>query len=362
MSAPTSTIWPIELHTKAKHEILRRYLGAWFPILARWNGRIIYIDGFAGPGEYEGGEPGSPVIALDVAATHRLQLSVEVKFLFIEEDKERKDYLRAILDRRVLPGNFRVEAKCAEFHKVLKDVLNDLESHRLKIAPTFAFIDPFGFTGVPMQLISRLLRHPKTETLINFQVRDVNRFLERPELRAHMTELFGTDEWMLVANSAHRVEELRKLYQKQLNKSAKFVRYFTMRDQTNQPIYDLFFASNNERGHEEMKRAMWKAGPRGDFIFSDATNPDQLVLLTLDYTQPLLDAIYTHFEGEVDVPVKRVNQWVTNETPFLDSHMKAALKKGEQDVSVVANPLKADGKKRKKRTFPDGVLVSFPKR
>jgi hypothetical protein len=70
----------------------------------------------------------------------------------------------------------------------------------------------------------------------------------------------------------------------------------------------------------------------------------------------------THFEGEVDVPVKRVNQWVTNETPFLDSHMKAALKKGEQDVFVVVNPLKADGKKRKKGTFPDEVLVSFPKR
>ena len=28
---------------------------------------ILYIDGFAGPGEYEGGEAGSPIIALDTA-------------------------------------------------------------------------------------------------------------------------------------------------------------------------------------------------------------------------------------------------------------------------------------------------------
>src|SRR5690554_564418 len=31
---PDEPIWPIEEHTKAKHELLRRYLGAWFPILA----------------------------------------------------------------------------------------------------------------------------------------------------------------------------------------------------------------------------------------------------------------------------------------------------------------------------------------
>lgn len=29
-----SAIWKIEQHTQAKHELLRRYLGAWFPILA----------------------------------------------------------------------------------------------------------------------------------------------------------------------------------------------------------------------------------------------------------------------------------------------------------------------------------------
>ena len=27
-------IWQLEPHTKAKHELLRYYLGAWFPILA----------------------------------------------------------------------------------------------------------------------------------------------------------------------------------------------------------------------------------------------------------------------------------------------------------------------------------------
>ena len=52
MSEKLGTIWPLEPHTKAKHEILKYYLGAWFPILAKGSGRIVYIDGFAFLGYY----------------------------------------------------------------------------------------------------------------------------------------------------------------------------------------------------------------------------------------------------------------------------------------------------------------------
>jgi three-Cys-motif partner protein len=64
MAKPTETLWEIEPHTKAKHEILRRYLGAWFPILGSKIPKIVYIDGFCGPGRYKGGEEGSPIIAI----------------------------------------------------------------------------------------------------------------------------------------------------------------------------------------------------------------------------------------------------------------------------------------------------------
>src|SRR5215475_1669133 len=67
VAVPKDTIWPIEPHTSAKHQILRNYLDAWLPILGKYNRRIVYIDGFSGPGEYAGGEPGSPIIALEAA-------------------------------------------------------------------------------------------------------------------------------------------------------------------------------------------------------------------------------------------------------------------------------------------------------
>ena len=66
----SEVLWERKPHTGAKHDILRRHLNAWFPILTRWNERVGFIDGFAGPGEYLGGEPGSPAIALKAAISH----------------------------------------------------------------------------------------------------------------------------------------------------------------------------------------------------------------------------------------------------------------------------------------------------
>ena len=71
MSDSLPAIWSAEQHTVAKHRILQEYLSAWMPILSHQSvkvsatrGSIKYIDGFAGPGIYDRGEKGSPVLAL----------------------------------------------------------------------------------------------------------------------------------------------------------------------------------------------------------------------------------------------------------------------------------------------------------
>ncbi len=55
---------------------LKRYLQAWMVILSQGKFReILYIDGFAGPGEYENGQVGSPIIALQNALNYRPPLT-----------------------------------------------------------------------------------------------------------------------------------------------------------------------------------------------------------------------------------------------------------------------------------------------
>src|SRR5262249_53790542 len=91
---PKTTTWPLEPHTKGKHLVLKEYLNAWFPILSSWNGRIVFIDGFSGPGKYDGGEEGSPLIALRAMLEHSSRSRFkEITFFFIEQDPKRAEHL-----------------------------------------------------------------------------------------------------------------------------------------------------------------------------------------------------------------------------------------------------------------------------
>jgi three-Cys-motif partner protein len=188
VAVPKETIWHLEPHTAAKHKILDCYLDAWFPILAKYNGRIVYLDGFSGPGRYAGGEPGSPIVALQSAIAHRDRLK-EVVFCFIEENSERADHLEAEVAKLELPAKFHVTVRRGEFADTFGATIDVLEKSGLKIAPTFALIDPFGFSGLPYSLIKKLLSHPSCEVLITFMVDSINRWLAVPDaaLAAHIT-------------------------------------------------------------------------------------------------------------------------------------------------------------------------------
>src|SRR5574341_590886 len=109
------TIWDRKPHTAAKHSILRRYLEAWFPKLA-WTGKVVFIDGFAGPGKYSGGELGSPLIALYAALEHKANLSnCELLYLFVERDAARFQHLNGLLDATPTPEYVKCRAIRGEF-------------------------------------------------------------------------------------------------------------------------------------------------------------------------------------------------------------------------------------------------------
>jgi three-Cys-motif partner protein len=101
--APKATIWKLERHTLAKHTILRAYLNAWLPIMGmHYNERLVLVDAFCGPGIYEGGEPGSPIIMLNAFLEHRLRnrITAELVYLFIDEKPDRTEELERQINGR----------------------------------------------------------------------------------------------------------------------------------------------------------------------------------------------------------------------------------------------------------------------
>ncbi len=369
MTIPKEITWPIDPHTKAKHEILRRYLEAWFPILNKYHSRLVYIDGFCGPGRYEGGELGSPIIALRTAIDHTRKMQGKLIFRFTDRDEQRVEHLRNELNKleNQMPSNFDVRVNCCEFADKLEEILFYVEKQNIELPPTFAFIDPFGFSGIPFDLIKRLLSHRSCEVLITLMVDAINRFVEHPRdrLTRHIVEAFGTEESICIAEKVDkegkdRITELRMLYQKQLNQVAAFVRYFEMRDCDNKTIYYLFFATNHRRGHLKMKEAMWKVDPGGDFVYSDATDPNQRTLFKDECIVPDLSAILEgKFKGQKNVKGEIIRLFVEDDTAFLNKHKKTVLEKMESLHKIEVCPEKLLGGKRAPNTYPDKALITF---
>lgn len=363
MSNITTTLWPIEPHTQAKHEILRRYLQAWLPILSSVSGRILYIDGFAGPGEYSKGEPGSPVIAINTAKEHKLKLNAEILFLFIETREDRCNHLKEILRNMDLPDNMKYKVECSDFDESLTSLFDDLDEQRKHIAPTFAFIDPFGYSDTPFSIIKRIMGNKKCEVLITFMSGFLNRFKSEPHKEEALDLLFDTREWRGIVFDSDSDEKSEKkivrFYQNRLESCAEYVRTFEMKNKFNQAIYHLIFCTHSIDGLKKMKYAMWKVDETGEFRFSDRTDPNQTVLFKQEpnYRQ-LKKLIVGVFKGK-EVSIEEIENFVVVETAFRETHIKAQILK---PMELEVNPPEirvVESVRTRKGVYPKGTLIRF---
>jgi hypothetical protein len=257
-----------------------------------------------------------------------------------------------------LPDNFKVQiAEGMTFEQGFRTYL--LEPYRnaqKPLPPTFAFIDPFGWTGVPFSLVKEILANKSCEVLFNFMYEEINRFIEHPDQTKNFDNLFGTPDWRgtsQIDDARARRDFLHGLYMRQLREEAhaRYVRSFEMRNKKDATDYFLFFATNSANGMEKMKEAMWKVDESGEFRFSDATNPAQTLLFS---PQPNFDAlrrmIVSEFQGR-EATVIEIQDFVLAHTPFRASHYKKqVLAELEREGRITAVDPKPG---RKARSFAE---------
>ena len=99
----------------------------------------------------------------------------------MDERADRIDHLNHELNQFPIPTNFVIRSETGQFECELQKLLDGLEADNLRLARTFAFIDPFGFKELPFDLVRRLLTNQKTEIFVNIMVDAINRFLEHPD-------------------------------------------------------------------------------------------------------------------------------------------------------------------------------------
>lgn len=360
MIMPKETLWPLKPHTRAKHEVLKHYLEAWFPVLGSRNGRILFIDGFAGPGKYAGGEPGSPIIALDALRKHKARnlISAEIGFVFIEQDKQRADHLGKLCDslRGDLPDKCWVRVIHGAFDSEMSDVLDNLDEQKKKLAPTLVMVDPFGVSGLPMQVLQRILQNSRCELYVSFMYEGINRFISQEEFEPHLDMLFGSGQWRegIDLTGLQRKRFLYGLYRSQLKKAGPgYVVHFDLYE-GKRLIYAIFFATKSSKGCDLMKHAIWKVAPFGDYAFRGTHSAQlSLGLSSVDLTQ-LQEAIAARFRNKDWVSVETVKNFVaSDECDYHTGHMKKALRAMEE-----VELLEVDAASRTRRfTFPAGTRI-----
>ena len=361
---PETTVWPIEPHTNGKHLVLRHYLNAWLPIMLRSNERVLYIDAFAGPGEYEGGELGSPLIAVNSFINHSRVSDAKgsIAFEFIEANIDRYRHLQSVMARQVthLPSNATWEAHNGTFDDRMTKVLNQLDIQRQSLAPALVMIDPFGVSDTPMSTVQRILQNPKAEICLTFMYDTVKRFATASHYDDALTGLFGSEKWkegVDIKDENGKFAFFVDLYKSGLKEAgAKQLLHFAIGREDRRNYYAIIYATKSTKGSDVMKKAMWKVAPNGDYRFIGG-NLNQIAFGEgiVDYNQ-LQRQLVDRFHGKGWVHMAEIEDFVMSDaTLFHSGHLKskALTPMGKAHVIKVSRRAGNTG------FATDGTKVSF---
>jgi three-Cys-motif partner protein len=153
-----------------KHELLKRYLPQFGGMTGSQSQdkRVVYLDGYAGEGRYENGEPASAELALRVASHHR-RYGLNLECFFAEQQAKSFDRLQQVVQ------TYQANGVQAHAHRGEVDgVLDDVVAQAVR-SPLFLFLDPTGLCLPQDRLVDVLARQrphrrPATELLMNFSM------------------------------------------------------------------------------------------------------------------------------------------------------------------------------------------------
>ncbi|MCS4255954.1 three-Cys-motif partner protein [Rhodococcus erythropolis] len=327
--------WSKAAHTDAKHKIYRAYLAKWYPILLSDNGypSVTYAEGFAGPGVYEDGSPGSPVIAIQALLdTPELEGTKKTtRFVFVDNDprcvKLLGEQLRTKFPTRPRPPDLMpvsvVEGSCAEAFEPALEAVGAWHQ------PILAVFDSWGNAPVPYRLIRRLAQNPSSEVVVTFMPQHFIRFVDK--LGAEVDVIFGHDSsWRDVAkiqDGSKKKTFLLGKYRKMLREAGfQFILDFELVTKKGESLY-LIFGSNHRRGLEKMKQSVWEVDALNGVGFRDPKDEFEEPLFDLNdpHLAPLERMLIERLSSGDSVRVEALREFSLFSTVYREQHVIPAL-------------------------------------
>ncbi|MFZ3474239.1 three-Cys-motif partner protein TcmP [Streptomyces sp. 4.24] len=355
MAVPKEMTWRRDPHTAAKHDLLRGYLAAWAPILLSRHDMATYAEGFSGPGIYQEGEPGSPVIAHGVFSGAIERYPKRLRIFLMEEDSRRVEELRRQMvraqERQSSYVNQRLTVDITEgdFHPTL---LQRLRTSGALGKPLFVLLDSYGGPDIPYSVLEELARHERAEVMVTFVPSFLTRFAEKSEERRKQGDTaFGDQEWqgVFAQPGSAKFSFLRDQYRKSLNRAGfTHALHFEMVDEGGRVLY-LIFGTKNDKGLEKMKDAMWKVDPGHGVRYRDPKDPAQQRLElelepdTAALRRILLDHVTASSGGRT---VGELQRYTRLETVFRPAQVIRLIRQMRDSGQVATDPAGVSSKTR----------------
>lgn len=289
-----------------KDLILEYYLDPYIAKVSGLGKPVLIADCFAGRGQFDDGEPGSPLIIANAIEKWRAK-GKDVSAVYIEQDANNYAELCKNLSR----ADTKADVRYGKFEDFV-----DFLTQRASVETLFLYVDPYTVKSLAFDRMKAVFDQihqsgSSVEVLMNFNVTTFMRWalaaLKRiPELPdnelefdyladdpnetvevSELTAIAGGEYWLKIAEDSElafheKLSEFATEYRRVLAEAFRFVCTYGVKSKYEHtvPKYILAFGSRHYDGMELMNDGMCKA--KREFLGSEFKKPGQLFDLTPD--------------------------------------------------------------------------------
>lgn len=357
--------------SKVKTALVCKYFDRWARIMMatqdrypQHGNRIAYADLFAGPGRYKDGTVSTPLFILEKAVVDE-KLQERLVTLFNDKDEDNSKFLEAAIKQLNGVENLR-HAPMVLNKEVGSEMAQLFES--FKMMPTLFFVDPWGYKGLSLRLINTVIKDWGCDCLFFFNYNRVNMGLSNDVVKMHMDALFGVERANLLREKLNQmtpeerenavIEEICQAI-KDLGGNNRYVLPFTFKNESGKRTkHHLIFVSKSFKGYEEMKLVMAEESSElvdgvASFEYSPASERQPLLFNLSRPIEDLEAMLLNDFNGR-SLTMKEIYENHNVDLPYTKKNYKVALG-NLHDRELITAPT------RRKGSFGDGVVVTFPK-
>jgi three-Cys-motif partner protein len=348
-----------------KHHIVSKYVAGWanivLPKAKAREGKIMYVDLFCGPGQYEDGTASIPLLILE----HTINTPTLCENLQTVFNDKNKDYITA-LEARIaqLPGIERLRHKPKFRNRTIgHDIIPSIK--RINV-PTLFFADPFGYQGVSIDLIEAALSHWGSDFLFFFNYNRINMNLGSDVMNEPINEFFSAERaeqlraTIARLGPAQREQAILKAMMDAIKGLGARAEKFTYRSETGtRTTHHLVCVSKHQQGIALFKEISAKESTRFDdnvpsLDYNPGTDPAQGLLFSP--LAQLEDELVTTFAGKI-LTTDEIYHEHHNGRPYVIKNYRQALLHLEETGAVQIDPPRAI--RRQPDTLPGTARITF---